>query len=205
MNENRKEELLTRWLDDALTGDEQSELERLLESHPELRNDREEQLKIREKLRSVIPAEEEPPYPDFFNSHLERLVKESMSAPKDEKSRPGLRLWTWWMAPAAAAVVVAAFIAGMKSNPATEGGGVVTASSTEIYSPLSTVSAQVMEDEDLGATLIVVEGLDELRLDDLELVAGLDQGEHGYYAAIPVNEPKDAAVVPVLDTHGKIY
>lgn len=199
MNENRKEELLTRWLDDALTSDEQLELESLLESHPELRNDREEQLKIREQLRSVIPSEVEPPYPDFFNTHLERLVKDTMREPKVEKSKPGLRLWTWWMAPVAAAVVVAAFIAGMKSNP-------MSGSVTEVYSPLSNVSATVMEDEELEATLIVVDGLDELHLDDLKLAEGVDQGGHGYYAAIPGDEPKVIPVLPVIEpVDRKIY
>ena len=118
MNDERREELLTRWMDDALSNEELRELEPILAEHPELQREREEFHAMRADLKAALPAEEEPPYPDFFNSHLERHI-EGLSRggeveAKEEKS--GLRrLWTWWMAPAATAALVVAFVAGMKS------------------------------------------------------------------------------------------
>ena len=41
MNKDRKEELLTRWMDDALSEEELRELEPVLAEHPELHEERE--------------------------------------------------------------------------------------------------------------------------------------------------------------------
>ena len=77
MNEKRKEELLIRWMDGGMTGAERLELEPYLASHPELEAEREAFLTMRNELRAAVPASVEPPYPDFFNAHLERLIRES--------------------------------------------------------------------------------------------------------------------------------
>lgn len=191
MNEQRKEELLTRWLDDALTDEEVREFEPVLAEHPEWRAERESYRKLRSELVATIPAEVEPPYPDFFNVHLQRLVENASRRDRDpSRSTLGLgRLWTWWLAPAAAAAVVAAFILGMNSAPM-QPPGVVDAQGSEVYSPLSNVSTEVIQhDEALGATLIVVEGLDELSDDDLVVGDGSLGGQHGYYVV----------------THGEVY
>lgn len=166
MNQNRKEELLTRWLDGALSDEELRELEPVLAEHPELSREREEYGKLREDLQAAIPAEVEPPYPDFFNVHLERLVQgASRSAGRDKERRSLGRLWTWWMAPAATAALVAAFILGMNMtnpnvpDPISE---VATA-----YSPVAKVESEIHQDNSLDATVIVVTGLDDVPDDNL--------------------------------------
>ena len=77
MNDDRKEELLTRWMDDALSAEELRELEPVLAENPDLNEERVDYRKLRDELKAAIPAEVEPPYPDFFNAHLERLVREA--------------------------------------------------------------------------------------------------------------------------------
>ena len=100
MNQNRKEELLTRWIDDALSDAEQGELEALLAEHPDLGRERDDYLRLRDEMQSAMPSSVEPPYPDFFNAHLERLVKNATR----EKSLPARgssslrRLFGWWLA-----------------------------------------------------------------------------------------------------------
>lgn len=181
MNDDRKEELLTRWMDDALSAEEVRELEPVLADHPELNEERAEYIKLRDELRASIPAEVEPPYPDFFNTHLERLVREARQDEGEKKNAAsGLgRLWLWWMAPAATAAVVMAFLLGMKNAPSPTPAGLVNATSSEIYSPLTTVKTREVLDDD--ATLIVVEGLDDLDDQDLVIGGGSIEGEHGIF------------------------
>ena len=160
MNQNRKEELLTRWMDGVLNDEELRELEPVLAEHPELQREREVYVELREDLQATIPAEVEPPYPDFFNAHLERLVQGASQSEKHQrKERTSLnRLWTWWMAPAATAAMVAAFILGMKMtnlNVPAPISDVATA-----YSPVASVEPVVYEDDSLEGTVIVLTGLD---------------------------------------------
>ena len=168
MNENRKEELLTRWVDGDLSADELRELEPYLAKHPELARERDEYVRLRDELKAAVPAEVDPPYPEFFNVHLQRMIEESMlSSGGRSESKPGLsRLWTWWMAPAAAAALVAAFVAGMKLTPSGVPAPVV-GTATALYSPVESVQVEAMVDEDLDATVIVLTGLEEIADQDL--------------------------------------
>ena len=186
MKNERKEELLTRWMDDGLSDEELRELEPVLAEHPELKEERAEYARLREDLQAAIPAEVEPPFPDFFNSRLERLVREEGRGERKTDSRRGEgsfnRLWLWWMAPAATAAVVVAFLLGMKSvQPITQGAVVDAAAGSEVYSPLASVSTEVILDRESDSTLLVVEGLAPLADTDLAIGEGFLQGGHGYY------------------------
>ena len=184
MNKDRKEELLTRWMDDALSEEELRELEPVLAEHPELHEERESYARVREDLRAAVAAEVEPPYPDFFNAHLERQIKEAGQREDSPSPRRGGgvfdRMWLWWMAPAATAAVVVAFLLGMKSaQPTMENAMVNVAVGSEVYSPLASVSTELILDKE--STLLVVEGLDPLNDNDLAIGQGLREGGHGYY------------------------
>lgn len=183
MNEHRKEELLARWMDDALSDEELRELEPLLAAEPELHEERARFEALREELKTAIPAEEEPPYPDFFNTHLERLIKGAGLSESESQPRAGLvnRIWLWWMAPAATAAVVVAFLLGMKSAQPENLGIVNTVIESEVYSPMVNVSTEVFFDRESEATLLVVEGLEPLGDDDLSLGIGAVDGDHGYF------------------------
>ena len=186
MKNDRKEELLTRWMDDGLSDEELRELEPVLAEHPELHEERADYARLREELRAAVPSEIEPPFPDFFNSHLERLVREERRGVDKTDSRRGEgafnRLWFWWMAPAATAAVVMAFLLGMKSaQPVNQGGMVDAAAGSEVYSPLAEVSTEVILDRESDSTLLVVEGLAPLADTDLVVGEGFLDGEHGYF------------------------
>ena len=168
MNQNRKEELLTRWMDGALSTEELHELEPVLEEQPELRQERENYLRLRKDLQSAIPAEVEPPYPDFFNVHLKRLVEEASrpAEPPVKGASEGLgRLWSWWMAPAGLAALVGAFMAGTLLT--TTDVPPPLSAATAVYSPDEKVEVIAEEDAALKATVIVLSGLDDLADDNL--------------------------------------
>ncbi len=166
MNQNRREELLIRWMDGVLTDTERDELAPFLAEHPELDEERTGFLRMRGEIRSVIPVSEEPPYPEFFNTHLERLISEERGAVVEEP-KPASGLWrmlSWWLAPAAAAAVVLAFLAGMQMGTSHDGEGLGIAGTIApaVYSPVASVKASAMLDESFGGTVIVMEGLEEI-------------------------------------------
>ena len=185
MNDDRKEELLTRWMDDKLSGEELAELDPILSEYPELHEEREEYLRLQKELREAIPMEADPPYPDFFNSHLERQIRELDQAQEQAAPRRSVgaldRMKIWWMAPAGTAAVVMAFLLGMKSAQPDLENVMINATGSEVYSPLASVSTEVILDEDSEATLLVVEGLDPLSDNDLAIGQGFREGDHGYY------------------------
>ena len=166
MNENRKEELLTRWMDGVLSEAEQSEWEPYLAKHPGLEAERETFQALRAEVRAAVPASVDPPYPDFFNTHLERLIRESRSALGEEaKPAPGVwQLLSWWLAPAAAAALVLAFLLGMRLGGPQDVGVVAAAgvSVPAVYSPITSVQAEAVTDETIGGTVIVLRGLDAI-------------------------------------------
>lgn len=190
MNNDRKEELLTRWMDDGLSEKEMKELEPILASSPELHEERARFLRLRERLRDSVPRELDPPFPDYFNSHLEKLVKAENAAPGLKEDSGAFsafnRRWLWWMGPAVTCAVVFAFLLGMKSGQSgnASSGLVGSGSNSEVYSPLTNVSTQVILDTNSDSTLLVVEGLAPLSDSDLVLGARSFDGRHGYYVNV---------------------
>ena len=79
-----------------------------------------------------------------------------------------------------------AFLLGMKSAQSgdTSSRLVDSGASSEVYSPLTNVSTQVILDGDSDSTLLVVEGLAPLSDSDLALSAGFFDGRHGYYVNV---------------------
>lgn len=175
-------------MDGTLSAEERGELEPLLKAHPELEAEREEYLRLRDELRAVLPAEVEPPYPDFFNTHLMRQIeREGWETTGSPAARERAGFWKWlgpWLAPAAAAAVVAAFIAGREMG----GGGqapvaVAPAVGTApaVYSAIATVDVRTWQSPDDGATVIILDGLQEIpsSVDLLETTAALEEADPG--------------------------
>lgn len=187
MDENRKEELLTLWMDGGLSSAEGEELAPYLAKHPELEAEREEYVRLRDELRSVLPDHVEPPYPDFFNTHLMRQIREEERVERAPVAAEASGMWKWmqlWLAPAAAVAVVMAFLAGKEMGD-TQGGAVAVnpagGSSAEmapgVYSAISSVDVTTWEDLDAGATVIVLNGLEDIpsSVDLLKTTASLQE------------------------------
>lgn len=162
MNTNPDEATLAMWLDDELTGPEKSAVEAWAIQHPEQLAAREEIRRWRATISDAIPASEEPPYPDFFNSKVLQAIREQAPAPVTSEKKPSF--WKSRLMPMAACAGMAlTFWVGTKSSPAPEidVAGAPRAIPVEpvVYTPDTGVNAELLASSDASATVIVLSGV----------------------------------------------
>ncbi|MEO5916145.1 MAG: hypothetical protein ABIS50_18050 [Luteolibacter sp.] len=162
MNTNPDEATLALWLDDELTGEQLAAVESWAITQPDQMAAREEVRKWRTMMASAIPAAEEPPYPDFFNSRVLQAIRDS--APKTEPVRKRPFSWNSWLMPlAACAGMVFAFWIGKKSSTAVnyDVAGAPKAIPVEpvVYTPEKGVDAEWFASARASATVIVLNGV----------------------------------------------
>ena len=160
MNTNPDEVTLALWLDDELTGEELATVEAWAAGQPAQLAAREEIRRWRATVANAIPASEEPPYPDFFNTRILQAIGQS------EVRKPEARMpfWKSWLVPAAAfAGMALAFWVGTQS-----GGRVfdvagapraIPVAEPLLYAPESGVDAELVSSPKAGATVIVLNGV----------------------------------------------
>ena len=160
MDKKRLEELYYRALDGGLSEENERELADHLQAHPECLEDLEGFGEIRKDLQAHFPATEEPPYPEFFNSHLERMIREDeRGADPAPVTRRTHATWLGWLLPAAGAVALA-FFAGMQlADPGEPAGAQMSTSLPVVYSPITSVRPEAVLDQETGNTVILLEGL----------------------------------------------
>ena len=166
MNTTPDETKLARWLEDELEGDELAAIEAWIAGHPEHLAERERVRKWRAMISAAVPAAEEPPYPDFFNSRVARAIRESTPQPAVAS-----RTWAGWrkflMPAAACAGMTLAFWLGTKTH-----GGPVEVDVTGapkaipveplVYTPEKGVEAECFSSSKASATVIVLNGVDAI-------------------------------------------
>ncbi len=161
MNTNPDEAMLALWLDDELTGSELAAVEVWADGRPEQLAAREEIRRWRKTMASAIPASEEPPYPDFFNSRLLKSIREQ--TPKAEI--PARRVtWNSWLMPATACAGMAlAFWVGKETQsvPEYDVTNAPRAIPVEpvVYTPESGVNAEWFASAKAAAMVIVLNGV----------------------------------------------
>jgi len=151
------------WLDDELVGEELALFEAWVLGQPEHLAAREETRRWRSMIASALPASEEPPYPDFFNTRIAQAIRDQ--TPKATVA-PEKRRFSWQailMPLAACAGMVLAFWVGTKSQPKVEidVAGAPRAIPVEqiIYTPESGVKAELIASQDASAMVIVLDGV----------------------------------------------
>ncbi len=162
MNTNPDEAKLALWLDDELVGDEFATFERWAASQPGQVAARDEIRQWRATMAGAIPASEEPPYPDFFNSKVLQSIRE-----QSPKSPPTARKAFWWksmLVPAAAcAGMVLTFWVGTKVQGPGEinvvGAPKAIPVEPVVYTPESGVKAEWFASTKASATVIVLNGV----------------------------------------------
>ena len=187
MNEDdlaKKEELLTRWIDGELDEETTLEFERLMEGDPALRREAEETRRLGNLIRGEVPSAIDPPSPDLFNARIMKrietpegsLQETATAGPASTVIRPQPGIWgslPWFIA--GAAVITAAMIALQKPPAGGSRTGDVAASETaNTYTPRDGVEVTTRYVPEASATIISLEGLDEVPSDheiDGELVA----------------------------------
>ena len=112
-------------------------------------------------LKQTFPDELTPPFPDFFNSHLQKQIRDLNEAPA-ARERPAwwpdwFRL-SWAMPLAAAAVVVLALTQiGLFGGRTNRDSQIVSA-----YTPDDSVRALIKFDDEAHAMVVRLEGMDKL-------------------------------------------
>lgn len=183
-NQAPSEEQLTRWMDNELTGDELARMELWAQDHPEFQAEYDAVQAMRSDIRANIPASVEPPYSEFFNQRILRAIEDDQLAASKNQAQDGNHWMAWllnnkWMAlPTAAAAMALCFYLGMQVNDRPQELAPMAAMLTKpvIYTPDGDIKAEVFSSNDNGATVIVLDGLDDIP-DELEIAGKPYSGE----------------------------
>jgi hypothetical protein len=163
MNTNPDETTLALWLDDELTGKELAAVEAFAAGDPELIAARDETRRWKSLISSAVPAVEEPPYPDFFNTRVMQGIRDS--APKKAAQGKPALFRTWLMPLAACAGMALAFWIGKESQrpvePVYNVAGAPRAIPVDplLYTPEKGVNAEWFASDQASATVIVLNGV----------------------------------------------
>ncbi len=160
MNTNPDEVTLALWLDDELTGDELAAVEAWAASQPAQLAAREDIRCWRVTVSNAIPASEEPPYPDFFNTRILQAIGQS------EVRKPEARVpfWRSWVMPAAACAGMSlAFWVGTQSRvreiDVAGAPRAIPVAEPLVYAPEKGVDAELVTGPKAGLTVIVLNGV----------------------------------------------
>lgn len=170
MNTMPDETTLVRWLDDDLQGAELAAFEDSIKNDPALFARREAARAWRAAVANTIPAALEPPYPDFFNSRIEKAIRELSPQPRPPAKAPFWR--AWWLPATAVAGIILAFWAGTLTGgretrvvtiakPVPVAAAPVAAAPV-LYTPEHGVDAELFTSADAEATVIVLEGVEAI-------------------------------------------
>lgn len=157
---------LLRWLDGEMSAAERERFESRLSADPALKAEAELMQRLSADLRMHLPAELPVPYGDFFNNQIQlRLTQEENQQVRPQAAVKGWFSWVrlQWLTPAALAAVVA-----LAALTAWQKGAPMAGSDTyvhSIYVPNSGVQARSFHSADAKATVLMLEGLEEMPAD----------------------------------------
>jgi hypothetical protein len=168
MNTNPDETRLALWLEDELRGEELAAFEQWVAGRTELLEERAKARRWREMISTALPAAEDPPYPDFFNSRVAHGIREFQTMPAPAAIVPRSFSWRSWFMPltACAGMVLAFWLGGIKQTGPLEID--VTGAPRAIpvdplpYVPEKGVEAEWFVSADAAATVIVLKGVDAI-------------------------------------------
>jgi anti-sigma factor RsiW len=179
MKQERKEELMVRWMDGELSTSEKKELQPFLDADSELREMASAHEMIRKELQSGY-RDGDVPYGDFFQTKLERAIQIADAADKPVSPKlssvGGRASWReafrWALAPVAVGAMALAFLAGTKvtTDDPTNLSRAVPSGNSVVYTPEGGVSADFFAESASGTSVIVLEGLQPLP-DSIDLMA----------------------------------
>lgn len=160
------EEMLALWVEDELSGEPAAAVNAWAAAQPEWLARREEAREIKALLGN-LPAAEEPPYADFFNSRISReIARESVAAvaAAPAKKSPG-SFWRFFLPATAVAGMAFCFWAGTRVVPSASQGPVapplanLPAAMPVLYTPEQGVSAAYFNSSPAHAEVIVLNGV----------------------------------------------
>lgn len=169
MNTKPDETMLALWLDDELEGEELATAEVVFGNDPEMLAAREETRRWRAMMAKTIPADEEPPYAEFFNSRIARATRESPPEPATVTVRRVS--WNAVLFPLAACLGMAfTFLLGVKTSDKrpdlveidVTGAPKAIPVDRILYTPEHGVNAKWFTSLEASATVIVLDGVNAI-------------------------------------------
>jgi hypothetical protein len=160
---------LIRWLDGEMTDTEIAAFESRLKDDPLLSKEADELRALSSGIRDHLPAEMKVPHPDFFNSQIQvRIAQMDL----DESRRKGsgsqsltVTLLTWlrhpWLAPAGAVALAVLGFVWMRPHTQDTAHSLILSS----YTPGLGVEARTYHDNEADATVLMLDGLEEVPAD----------------------------------------
>ncbi len=154
-----------RWLDGEMPAAERAAFEQQLEADPALRAEADAAGRLSEMLKAGLPAEMPVPHADFFNSQVQ--VRLAQIEADERRAAPASRAasWTAWLrspwlfgAAAAAALVTVLLLPRGDQRGFPLGGTLVMST----YAPNPKVVVNTFHSSEAGATVLMLEGLEEL-------------------------------------------
>jgi anti-sigma factor RsiW len=192
MNTPPEDYELLRWLDGEMNEAETAAFEARLAAEPALQAEADLMKRLSNDLRSHLPAEMPVPYADFFNSQIQvRLAQDENTRPEPVVSGG----WFGWLrlpwlttAFATAALALAGLVAWQNSTLAGDDELVHS-----IYVPKAGVQARSFHSSDARATVLVLDGLEDMPADRKIVGFNISHGE--------VDEA--LAATTLFDDHGR--
>ncbi len=162
MNMKPDEATLALWLDDELSGENLAAVEAWAVTEPDQIAARDDIRHLRTMLIATIPASEEPPFPDFFNSRVLQAICEQPV--RSEVVRKPRNSWYSWLMPLVGCAGMAmAFWVGKNSQSPPEynvaGAPKAIPVEPDVYTPETGVEAKWYSSKDASATVIVLNGV----------------------------------------------
>lgn len=186
---------LIRWLDGEMSAADRGRFEARLAADPALKAEADMMQRLSADLRTHLPAEMPVPYGDFFNNQIQvRLAQDENQQLSPRATPKGWLGWVRlpWLAPVALAALVA--VAGLMTLPkggAPAGGGDTFVHS--IYVPNAGVQASSYHSADARATVLMLDGLEEMPADRKIVGFNITHGE----------VDQAVAATTLFDTQGK--
>ena len=154
-----------RWLDGEMPASERTAFEQQLAADPALRREVEAARQLSSLLSRELPREMPVPHADFFNSQIQVRLSQ-MEADERRATAPAPRRATWsfwlkspWLVGAAAAAITMLLL--RLDPPSTASSTVVTST----YAPNPNVVVNAFHSDEADATVLMLEGLEELPAD----------------------------------------
>lgn len=151
------EEQWNRWLDGSLSPEEAKAMEAAVNDDPSLAEDKEFFGQLSTDLKDTFPSEITPPFADFFNSHLQKRIRDLNEEASQSRQRP-----TWWpdwfrlswMMPLAGSAIVVFTLMQIGLIGGRSGSQIVYA-----YTPDDTVQAHTDYDRETKAMIVRLDGI----------------------------------------------
>lgn len=156
---------LIRWLDGEMNENERTSFEERLKHDPVLAKEAEEMRALSETIRLHMPAELKMPHSDFFNSQIQVRISQ-MEADNAASKQSASPIWLsalhwlrqpWFVTAGAAALAVLSFLLLRPVQYASSQSTILSS-----YTPNTHVRAHTFHDEAADATVLMLDGLDEV-------------------------------------------